>query len=282
MSNFLSYYDLDNLDMNKIELVIDESMPVYVYDEPTPIQKQKMSLTGITYHLRFTFRGSYDTDPADLSCQKLFARKVSSVIKPYVENDVWVLGVEHFKKGMAVATPHIHMVFVSRFDKETIRKQFIRKMEEDDKGCVSGNKIYSLKAEVENNVKIWRYPLKQQKNDTKRISIYGSNYEKYCVENFNKDVKEMRNDAYAIWTMACEVSNAKEQHSLDKCELFDRLVYYLDKLDKFDDVSLKIAIQKFYIEEEKKPFNKTTATGYMLNYKITKGLMTHEQLALTW
>ena len=69
-------------------------------------------------------------------------------------------------------------------------------------------------------------------------------------------------------------------------QLADRLYAYLDDRKCNDGVTtdrtIKVHIQRFYIEVEKRPFNKTTALGYFYGYKILRNLMTHEQLSATW
>jgi hypothetical protein len=139
-----------------------------------------------------------------------------------------------------------------------------------------GNRCYSLAVEVNvDKEKYFRYPLKQQNGDTRKY-CGGGGFEQSSMIS-------MRDCAYAVWLTAAEVMNKKIEKKENNDQLSDRLFVYLDNIGQLDnDLSIKIGIQKFYIEQEQKPFNKTTALGYMYNYKIARKKMTHEELAATW
>lgn len=267
-----SYFDLTNSGMEEVVAMTTEEMVV-----PTPAQLCKRSLSGIIYHLRYTY-----CDTSDLYHQKQLLRNMIRVMFPYFDNNLYVGSIEHFKAGMNIAKPHFHLVFCSTFDKETLRSFIVGKLSGYEGIKVTGNKKYSLKPMLMPDIKAWRYVLKQQKNDTYRYSTVSPEFKEYCLSTFDKEVPQLRDEAYAIWITACEVVQSKEQHEVQKKELQDRMFAYLEKSGATSDLDIKVNIGKFYVEEERKPFNKTTALGYFYNYKITKGLMTYEELALIW
>lgn len=264
-----SWYIIPHNDM-PIELIISDE-PVEVVEQSAK-QKADQSLTYILYHLRITF------DPKwDMTDQKEMVRNVLRTLRPYT--DKYIASIEHFKAGMEVTKPHTHIYFFSKDKLDTIRRQLKRTHDH----LQAGNKVYSLRPIIDQTVKALRYPLKQQKNDTYRFSVVSTQMKEYLMTHFNvSDISVMRDEAYAVWLTACEVYNATRQKTEEASGLQDRLFAYLDTQSLDGDKSIKIFIQRFYIEEEKKPFNKTTALGYFYAYKITKGLMTHEELADTW
>lgn len=268
----MSISDLDEKD--NMKLVIEESDNE---SEPEQIEKTVLSECDIYYKFRYTF----DDNCEDNNSRKTVVDLLLSKLKRFILNGKFVAGIENFKSGMEAAKPHVHIHFVSRTKKDTIVKHLKRSCKKDqDDGygnMFHGNRCYSLGVEINvNENKFFRYPLKQQKDETHRMVKYG--------EYFSKErIITLRDEAYAVWITSCEIQNAKKEKKEDNDCLSERLYFYLDKLDNLDnDLKIKVAIQKFYIEEEKKPFNKTTALGYFYNYKIMRGRMTHEQLAFLW
>lgn len=264
------YTDFDE----NMKLIIEESDD----EEITEIEKTELSQCDIYYKFRYTFPD--DEDFTDIHLQRTRAKLIYQFIKKFILGDRFTLGIEHFKSGMEEAKPHIHLHFVSRTKKDTIVKSLKRASKKEELDLFHTNRCYGLGVEVNvNEDKFFRYPLKQQKGDTYRFIRYG---------NFiTKDrLIQLRDEAYAVWITACEIQNKKKEKKEDSDQLCDRLYCYLDSKGLNDDVTtdtqIKIHIQKFYIEEEKKPFNKTTALGYFYNYKITRNRMTHEQLACLW
>lgn len=259
-----SYFDfLDNM-----KLIIEEDE---IEETTSQFSKSEISACDIYYKFRYTF-----PDDVSIEEQKTTTRLLLMLLKKYFISAKFILGIEHFKSGMAEAKPHVHIHFVSRTKKDTIVKYLKRHDKFDGTDLFHGNRCYSLGIEVNVNTdKFWRYPLKQQKNDTAKYILFGG---------FEPDkISSWRDEAYAVWITACEIQNKKNEKKEDNDQLSDRLFNYLDKLDNLDcDINIKIGIQKFYILEEGKPFNKTTALGYFYNYKIQKNLMSHEDLAKLW
>jgi len=250
--------------MENIQFIIEEveETPVSEFD------KIKLSHADIYYKFRYTFD---DGRQANLDDQKTVTNEIIKMLRPYMSSEYYTAGIEWFKSGMVDAKHHVHVHFISRTKKDTIVKKLKRSSDWFD-----GNRCYSLGIEVNvDKEKFFRYPLKQQKGDTRKFTKCGG---------FDKETLiTMRDCAYAVWLTAAEVMNKKIQKKEESDQLCDRLYVYLDNIGHMDtDIKIKIAIQKFYIEQEKKPFNKTTALGYFYNYKIQKGKMTHEELAALW
>jgi len=257
---------MDNLDLEEnMRLIIEEDEPESNIDNAT------LSQADIYYKFRYTF----EENTGDLYNQMIEYKAVTkcllSHLEKYMVEGRYVAGIEYFKSGMIDAKPHVHIHFVSRHKKDTIIKKLKRHSETKD--LLLGNRCYSMGIEVNvNERKFWRYPLKQQKDKTKRF---------YCSNGID-DIDSLINEAYAVWITACEIQNKKIEKKEDSDLFSDRLFNYLNKQNVSSDISIKINIQKFYIDVEKKPFNMTTARGYFINYKVHKGLLSHEELAKLW
>jgi len=277
---YMEYFTyIEFKDKMPIQLIIDESEPI---EELVVCEKRKanQSHTLILYHLRITFTEDkvvkHYFEDEGLNGQKKFLKEVLKVLRKFTEH--WILGVEEFKKGMLPTTPHAHIVFLSKDKKDTIRKALIERHFK----LMTGNKNYALKVMPNQTIKEYRYVLKQQKNETARYVQASPKMLEYLKGEYDTDLQKMTDEAYAVWLTACEVADKKDNQDAENKGFQDRLFIYLNQQAPANDLELKISIQKFYIVEEKKPFNKTTATGYFYNYKITAGMMTHEELATKW
>lgn len=260
-------------DKNNIEFIIEETEEVH---EPTTTEFEKVSKSQADIYYKFRYTYLEDTNMED---QVAIARMIIRELKRYMVRGFYSAGIEYFSSGMVDAKPHLHIHFVSRTIKDTIRKHLHYNQDEKygEKIFDGSRNRYALCVEIiVNEHRFWRYPLKQQKNDTKRFCNVGG---------FSKDsVISMIDIAYDQWVTASEIENAKKEKKESTDQLSERLFQYLDThvTTSRCDRNLKIAIQRFYIVEEQRPFNKTTAYGYLLNYKIIRGLMTHDELEKTW
>lgn len=272
--DYFSYYTYK--DKMPIEFIIeDEPMEVI---PPEPKRKATMSNSFILYHLRITFNEKLSKlylDSEGLEGQVAFVKQLLKFLRAYTQH--WVYGIEEFKRGMVNTTPHVHIVFLSKDKKDTIRKALNRQYTN-----MVGNRMYALKVLPNQTIKEYRYVLKQQKNETHRHASISREMAEYLRGEYATDIQQMTDEAYAVWLTACEVADAKDNKDAEAKGLQDRLMAYLNIHRPVEDLEIKVRIQKFYMEEEKKPFNKTTALGYFWNYKISSGLMTHEQLAKLW
>jgi len=252
-------------EMDNIQFIIEEIEEITISE----FEKIKLSHADIYYKFRYTFNEEMH---ANLNDQKSITDEILKILRPYMSSEYYTAGIEWFKSGMVDCKHHVHVHFISRTKKDTI----VKKLKRSSDSWFSGNRCYSLGVEVNvDKDKFFRYPLKQQQGDTRKYIKAGG---------FSKEsLIQMRDCAYAVWLTAAEVMNKKIQKKEDSDQLCDRLFVYLDNIGQMDtDLKIKVSIQKFYIEQEKKPFNKTTALGYFYNYKIQKGLMTHEELAALW
>lgn len=269
----MTIVEVESYEMEKdqnIELVIEEIDE----KEPTEFQKASYYEVNIYYQFRYTF--NEDEDPIN---RPHIARYFIRQLMPYMVDGKYTAGIELCKKGMAPTKPHLHINFMSRTKKDSIRHNL---MYHDEKQAKETGEKYFYKPRcyalcIEVNIdqnKFWRYPLKQQKGDTACFVKFGG---------WPKDiVVHWINTGYDAWLVASEIENKKIEKKEVSDQLSDRLFQYLDNLEQKDDLSLKVGIQQFYIVEEQRPFNRTTALGYFYNYKIKRGLMTHTQLASTW
>lgn len=248
-------------DIEKMELIIEEC------EVPEMKKVEPASQADIYYKLRYTFE---EDASENLPLMKTISKNIVSLLSNFMIGDKWTLGIECFKSGKVDAKPHLHLHFVSRTKKDTI----VKCLKRSDLQIFNGNRCYSLGIEViVNEDKFFRYPLKQQKNDTKRYVAFG--------KAFNLDVvKNWIETGYSCWIVACEISNAKRERKEDSDQLSDRLYAYLDKKDVLDsDLKIKVEILKFYVEEENKPINIATCKGYFLNYKLKRKLCSYEDVA---
>lgn len=248
-----------------------------------PKEAKNISSSEILYHLRVTDYHNETTGenvdmekPEDL---QFWLSKYSKLVK---YTDKYVASIEHFKRGMIPCKPHCHIYFLSRVDKETIRRGLTRWYEADQKCKLTGNKKYSLSVVPSQNEKAFKYCMKQQKNETFRCCKVSTAMREHLRKEFHKTAEQMREEAYAVWITACEVADAKEKKMDESKQFCDRLFSYLDKKGNTTDLMLKVDIQTFYIEVEKKPFNHQTAKGYLINYKVTRKMMNHFELAEQW
>lgn len=248
-----------------IEFIIEEIEETPVSSE---FEKCQLSEADIYYKFRYTF----SEEDTDLDERKAVMKSIIRELRRFMLGGKYTAAIELFKEGMVDCKAHCHIHFTSRTKKNTITTWLKR---HDDTNIYHTNKCYACCIEVDVNYdRFWRYPLKQQKNSTATVVL---------SEGFPvTELTRLRDEAYAVWITGSEVRNKKIEKKENSDALSDRLFVHLDKLDKKDDISLKIGIQQFYIVEEQRPFNRTTALGYFYNYKIMRGLMTHEQLASTW
>lgn len=255
---------------NNIEFIIQDWPEPEV---PSAFQNVQVSQADIYYKFRYTF----NDEDSDLESQCAVTRMIIRELKRFMLDGKFIAGIEYFKTGMTEARPHVHIHFVSRTKKDTIRKWLKRHDEKEAYAdrLFKGNRCYSMGVEVNVNLeKFWRYPLKQQKNDTHK-AVLSNGFDKV-------QLMELVNSAYAVWITSCEVQNKKTEKKENNDLFADRLFNYLDGLGTTSEIGIKIGIQKFYIVEENKPFNKTTAQGYLINYKIKKGILDHHNLANMW
>lgn len=264
--------------MNLHHTTIDEMNNIQMYEiesensSDSEFDKTQYSEADIYYKFRYTFA---DDAQGDLHCQKLQTKRIVGILSKFMLETKYTAGIEWFKSGMIDVKQHVHVHFKSRTKKDTIVKALKRADKDDDVKLFHTNRCYALGREVDVHIdKFWRYPYKQQAGDTRKTMMFRGFTKEDCLA--------WRDVAYACWITASEIANKKIEKKEDTDQLSSRLYAFLDTKDTSTDIKIKIEIQKFYIEVEDRPFNRTTALGYFYNYKILRKKMTHEELAGTW
>jgi len=223
---------------------------------------ENLSATNLPvyYKYRYTFPSKYDVDE-----QISFTRLIVRFIKHhYSLGDKMTIGIEHYTKGMLPTKPHVHIHFMSRTKGDTIRKGLAREFPTEYIG-----RCQSCKAEVlVDEPKFWRYPLKQQLNDTK---VFASS------SGFGEEAKVMLETAYACWKQAAEITIGKMEKKEEKSSK-ERLFSYLDlhksSLNKFSDV-YKFAY-KYFVENENL-LSVQTVDGYINIWLLKNEVISYDE-----
>lgn len=209
------------------------------------------------YKYRFTF----DADTS-LQAQISKANQILADIMPYMIVEKYTLGIEYYTKGMQVAKPHLHIHFMSKHPAKNIREKLRTNHE-------MIGRVQACKAEVlVDEEKFWRYPLKQQKNQSRKY---------HRTFGFSDDEeKHMIDVAYSCWKQAAEVEGARIARREERSGK-DRLFAYLDSV--YDDTmtlrGLRIESYKYYVNFED-GFSQPTVKGYAYMYALKKGIISFE------
>lgn len=263
---------LDNMD-NHFQEVID----IENYSDTSDNDVPKASKSSIDIHmeLRYTFclEEADEGYAGDLATQKLVTKKLISILSQFLVGDKLICGIEHFKSGKVECSPHVHIRFVTRSKKDTITKALKRALG----AWYYKPRCYAMITfvHVDDMLKWWRYPLKQQKNDTFRFT--------YTRGISNEDKLYIRDVAYECWMVAGEVAVAKHNRE-DSDTLQERLFEYLSKYIasvglNWSPHTIKEQILKFYVEVEHKPINFRTCEGYYYNYMLKMEYYTYAEIA---
>lgn len=210
------------------------------------------------YKYRYTFGRNEDT----LEKQQNMATCIFNFIKSHFAlGGKLIMGLEYYTKGMISTKPHIHIHFQSKHKADWIRKAIAREYE------LIG-RCQSCKAEVlVDEPKFWRYPLKQQDGETKKLVKFAG----FEID----EVRVMRDIAYACWKQSAEISVGKAEKKEERTT-YDRLVVYLDTIAFESEKQLTIEAYKYYVENED-TFNHVTITGYVHKYLLKKGYMSYTE-----
>lgn len=206
----------------------------------------------VFYKYRYTFDKGSSIDE-QISLSKLIIKLIK---ERYACDNRLTAGIEHFTKGKLETKPHLHVHFISKKNSNTIRKGLA--LEFNFIG-----RCQCCKAEaIVNEDKFFRYPLKQQKNDTFR---WGH------AAGFSQDEKlNMVEVAYGIWTVSAEVAIEKLEKKIARnsedrvCQVLDNL-FALDPPKTYFDV-MKCALN--YYAEHEETFSYSTISGYVDKYLI--------------
>lgn len=211
----------------------------------------------VFYKYRYTFDKSTSLDE-----QISLAKNIIKLIKErYACDNRLTAGIEHFTKGKLETKPHLHVHFISKKNSNTIRKGLA--LEFNFIG-----RCQCCKAEtIVNEDKFFRYPLKQQKNDTFR---WGH------AAGFTQDEKLIMVDvAYSIWIVSAEVAVEKLQKKIER-NSEDRLFHVLDNLFSVDPPTTYYGVMSIamrYYADNEPTFNYQTIVGYVDKYLILRGII---------
>lgn len=234
--------ELENIVLEVSENLVKTNLPVY-------------------YKYRYTF----DKEEQDQSSQEQKCYQLVRYIKQhYMIGSQLTAGVEHYTKGMMKAKPHCHIHFVSKHSSDTIRKGLARNFN------LIG-RCQSCKAEtIVDESKFWRYPLKQQMNDTAVYKI---------ITGFPKEETHIMTEiAYGCWKQAAEVFVGKMEKKLERSSK-ERLFVYLDSLNIVFESKKQICCLAYeYFVEHEETLCIKTVDGYVNCWLMLNQHMTASQL----
>lgn len=208
------------------------------------------------YKYRYTFAS--ETTKSD---QITKANQIVAELRKYMVEDKYTMGIEYYTKGMAATKPHMHVHFLSKTARATIREQLRTKFD------IIGRNVQSIKPEVLVDVeKFWRYPLKQQKGESKQYSR--------TIGFTDEEIKHMIDVAYSCWKQAAEVAIAKQIKKEERSGK-ERLFAYLDTKTLSTLRECRIESYKYYAGYEES-FSANTIIGYATVYALTKGIISYE------
>lgn len=216
----------------------------------------------VYYKYRYTF--SKEEQEVEKQIAKL--KHIMKYIRDnYLLGDKMTAGIEHYTKGMLPTKAHCHIHFISRFPSDTIRKGIMRRFD------LIG-RCQSCKAEVIVDIdKFWRYPLKQQMNETKVVAI--------CLGMTAEEQDIQTSVAYECWKCAAQVTICKLEKKAEKSTR-DRLFVFLDTLELDNEYDIVKASYKYFVQHEE-IFNPTTVNNYIYIYLLEKEIVTYEQFIKT-
>lgn len=234
--------ELENIVMSVSENLSQNNLPAY-------------------YKYRYTF----DKEEQDICSQEQKTYQLVRYIKQhYMIGSKLTAGVEHYTKGMLSAKPHCHIHFCSKHSSDTIRKGLARHFE------LIG-RVQSCKAEViVDEAKFFRYPLKQQMNETAVYKI---------ITGFSKEESSVMVEvAYACWKQSAEVYVGKLEKKLERTSK-ERLYVYLDSLDFAFESKKQVCCYAYeYFAENEEGLCIKTVDGYVNVYLLQKKYMSSSQL----
>lgn len=213
----------------------------------------------------YKYRYTFDKEEQDKYTQETMTHQLVRIIRQKIMiGDKIVAGVEHYTKGMLTTKAHVHIHFISRIPADTIRRYIARKFQ------LKG-RCQSCKAEVlVDEPKFWRYPLKQQKEET---AVY-----KLAYGYTTTELDVMTDIAHACWKQSAQVLVDKLEKKLERSAK-DRLFVYLDSLELAFESIKQFCIKGYeYFAEHEDTLCIKTVDGYVNIYLLQKKYITAEQL----
>ncbi len=225
------------------------------------------------YKLRYTFTDDLqikEDTPAEeqdniYKSQKQMLYDIYQLLKEYLHKDKLTSGIEYRGKTGQFVNNHIHFHFESNSKRDTIAKQFVRKMMEDMNDFRKKSSAYYLKAQSEVDYdKHYMYPLKEY--DWKNTKKYN-----FCKGIPLEELEILNIKAHSLRLKSYEVNEHKQTKREDVtfCEKF---CTYLDKNTTASTYEgIYIELTEFYKQQDKPPDHKQLSGNtylYMLKKEI--------------
>lgn len=240
--------------MENIKLIIDEGKDNLKQDNLVHICKY-----------RYTFMKSVTTTEQEISIFQSIFRFIKD---NYCAGVKIVGGIEHYTKGFIAAKHHLHIHFYTKDKGDTIRKGLARAMPEHFIGRLQCAKMEVLARDED---KLFRYPLKQQKNESK-VHAQWLGFTK-------EEIQTLRDVAYECWLQGAEIHINKLEKKIER-NSEDRLFAHLDKkqeLEKFTSYHEVIKYSMIYFAEYETVFNRQTIIGYTDKWMLLREVITYQR-----
>lgn len=228
------------------------------------------------YKLRYTFTDELqikDDTPAEekdkiYKSQKQMLYDIYQLLKEYIHNDKFTSGIEYRGKTGQFVNNHIHFHFESNGKRDSIAKQFVRKMILDMNDFRKKSSAYYLKAQSEIDYeKHYKYPLKE--NDWKITKKYN-----FCKGFTQEELEILNIKAHSQRLIQYEVNEHKQTKKED-VGFVEKFISYLDNVKNqpktHEDVF--VALTEFYVDHQEKPPDYKQIKNYSYMYLMKKRII---------
>lgn len=208
----------------------------------------------IYYKYRYTFNTKEENNISDYTIKT--DQLVRFIKDKYLCGDKLTSGVEIYTKGMLSCKPHVHIHFMSRHKSDTIRKGIARRFEMIGR-CQACIPEVIVEAD---GAKFWRYPLKQQKEESKM-------YHK-CLGFAQVEIDNMIHIAYESWKCSAQIMVNKLEKKLERTSK-ERLYVYFDSLPfVYESIKQTCCLAYMYYAENENEVSVKTIDGYVNQYLL--------------
>ncbi len=231
------------------------------------------------YKLRYTFTDELqikEDTPAEekdkiYKSQKQMLYDIYQLLKEYLHKDKLTSGIEYRGKTGQFVNNHIHFHFESNSKRDTIAKQFVRKMMEDMNDFRKKSSAYYLKAQSEVNYdKHYMYPLKE--NDWKITKKYN-----FCKGIPLEELEILNIKAHSQRLISYEVNEHKQTKKED-LGFVEKFVAYLDKnISPTNHEDTFVALTDFYVDVQDKPPDYKQLYNYSYMYLLKKKIISSRE-----
>ncbi len=230
------------------------------------------------YQFRYTFTDDLqikEDTPEDqrikiAKAQKSMLYEIYEILKEYIQDDKFTSGIEYRNKRGEFKKNHFHFHFVSINKKDTIAKQFKRRIMEEYNDTRKKSHAYSLIPQGEVNYdKLWRYPIKER--DFRETKFYS-----FCKGFDETELRELNLVAHQQRKVQYEVNQTKQSKKED-VSFVERFCSYLDNsTTSKSHQGIFVALLEFYIQQDKPPNHKQLC-DYSYLYMIKKKYISPEE-----